>query len=138
MYSIMRAYLLLIVAIFFTLSVECQNFISVTRISEGQTISLGNDQVLEIKLPCNPSTGYCWCTTSIDKSSIIQTGDWEFLPEQKRSIAGQQGAEVIRFIGVSQGTTELKLEYRRPWEKNEPSSDIFKVTINSNGKYTGI
>ena len=51
--------------------------------------------------------------------------------------SGQPGTEIIRFIGVSQGTSELTLEYKRPWEKNKKSDDNFKITIISDGKYTG-
>lgn len=133
----MRRNLLLIVAILFTVNAWCQNFVGLTRNSEGQTIILNNDQVLEIKLPCQPSTGYGWYPTTLNKDVIAQAGDWEFVSSQASKMVGQQGTGIFRFIGLSKGTSELTFEYKRPWEKNKSSNDVFKVTIVSSGKYTG-
>ncbi len=49
-----------ILAVLFTNSIYSQNFVKATRSNAGQTISLATDQVLEISLPRNPSTGYGW------------------------------------------------------------------------------
>ena len=134
----MRNNLLLIISIFFTLSLNCQNFVGITKSNDGQTIILNKEDVLEIKLPCQPSTGYGWYPVSIEKSAIKQTGDWEFTSDQiNDGIVGQPGTEIIRFIGVSQGTSELTLEYKRLWEKNKSADDVFKIKVTSNGKYSG-
>jgi C1A family cysteine protease len=133
----MRANLLLLISLFFAISLHCQNFVGVSRSEGGQTIILYNDQVLEIKLPCQPSTGYAWYATDINKEVITRTGDWDFISEEMSGKVGQAGTEIIRFTGVSEGTTELTLEYKRPWEKNKIAEDIFKVTVISKGKYTG-
>lgn len=137
MLKLIKTCFLLIVTILSGLSAYCQNFVGVTKINEGQTIKLSNEQVLEIKLPCNPSTGFAWYPTLINTNVIKQTGDWDFISDQSSGIVGKPGTEIIRFIGVSEGTSELRLEYRRPWERNKPSIDFYKLTIISNGKYTG-
>ena len=89
MLKLIKTCFLLIVTILSGLSAYCQNFIGVTKSNEGQTINLANDQVLEIKLPCNPSTGYGWYPTSINKDVITQTGDWDFIPDKNNGIVGQ-------------------------------------------------
>ena len=49
------------------------------------------DQVLEIKLPCQPSTGYGWYPTAINKGVIKQTGDWDFLPDNNNDLVRTTG-----------------------------------------------
>jgi PKD repeat protein/predicted secreted protein len=117
-----------------------QNFVQITKSNSGQTIVLDTNQVLEIGLPSNPSTGYGWYEASVNNKNIetiVQTGDWEFIPYSNSEMVGQPGDQIIRFIGVSQGNTILKLEYKRPWEKNIAAVDVYTVIIVSEGKYTG-
>jgi len=129
-----------IISLLFASGAYSQNFIKVTKSNQGQTINLAPDQVLEISLPCNPSTGFGWyaASTTVNKSleTVAQAGNWEFIPYSKDKIAGQPGDQVIRFIGVSSGTTNLRLEYKRPWEINK-ATDEYTITIISEGKFTG-
>ena len=139
---------LAIVAILFSNSVFSQNFVQVTKTNAGQTISLTTDQVLEINLPRKAATGYIWCesVTSADKvlpQTIARIGDDDFIANQSsgtqegRMMVGQSGMQVLRYIGIKKGTTELKLELRRPWDKDNPAIDNFSIIITSGGKYLG-
>ncbi len=132
--------------IFFAMQTNAQDFISATRDNSGQTITLNNNQVLEIKLPFTPSNGYTWClvNASDDKSmtnTIKEIGDRDFISNRTSSngkiLVGQSGTQIIRYVGTSQGTTELNLELRRSWEKNQPAIDNFSITVISKGKYAG-
>ncbi|MGD0710789.1 MAG: C1 family peptidase, partial [Bacteroidales bacterium] len=132
----------IIFTILFAFSIYGQNFIKVTKSNSGQTIRLTTDQVLEISLPCTPSSGYGWyeASSSINRNieTIVQSGDWEFVPYSNDiGLVGQPGDQIIRYLGISQGTTNLNLEYKRPWEKDKPAIDEYTVTIESEGKYTG-
>jgi len=132
-----------ILALLIAVNVQAQNIVEITKNNSGQTISLNNTQVLEIKLYCNPSTGYGWYAADLGKGVITEIGKRNFIPDSPNSRGngrinvGQSGLQVIRFVGVSQGTTELTLEYKRPWEKDKTASDNFKITVVSDGKYTG-
>lgn len=141
-------FLLMIGPFFFALSVNGQNFVDVTKTSNGQTINLATDQVLQVNLPRKAATGYIWCesNTSDDKiisRSIEQIGESDFNVEaasgtlKGKVMLGQSGTQIIRYTGNSQGTTELTLELKRPWEKDNPAIDYFTITIVSSGKYTG-
>jgi len=127
---------------------SAQNIIKVTRSEQEQIISLSTDQVLEVQLPQRPSNGYAWVEAASlsDKvqKTITQIGDGEFVHKPNelkssngRSLVGQVGTEVIKYIGASQGTTVLTLELRRPWIKNGPVIDSYSITVVSAGKYTG-
>jgi len=115
-----------------------QDFVKVTKSNATQLVNLTTNQVLEIKLPCNPSTGYGWYVADDKTPNVVtQFGDWEFVPYINNVIDGQPGDQIIRFVGVSQGTFSLILEYKRPWEKTKAASDNFTITIVSSGKYIG-
>src|SRR5271157_5208474 len=125
-----------IFAVLFAFSLYGQNFVKVTKSNSAQTISLTTDQVLEISLPCNPSSGYGWYEPSsgINKNAktIEQSGDWEFQPyDTIEGFVGQPGDQIIRYVGASKGTVTLILEYKRPWEKNKPPVDQYSITIES-------
>ena len=125
-----------------------QNFVTVTKSNNGQTITLAPDQVLEVQLPRKASTGYIWCKPKAadDKPSVLpiaQIGDDDFIQDpnplkiDSKILAGQSGTQVIRYVGTSAGTTKLNLELRRPWEKDAQAMDEFTITVISGGKYSG-
>ncbi|MGD0709578.1 MAG: C1 family peptidase [Bacteroidales bacterium] len=130
-------------------NIHSQNFVQVTRTNQEQTINLSADQVLEIQLPRKASTGYIWieAPASSDKVQkiIAQIGDGDFIHDPgpitptnpKGMIIGGSGKQIIRYVGISQGTTTLTLELRRPWIKNGEVIDSYSITVVSSGKYTG-
>jgi C1A family cysteine protease len=141
-----KTLLFLLVAVFFSIVVRGQNFVSVTKSNNGQTINLSADQVLEVKLPRTPSNGYVWCLSNVAgnkeiQRSITQIGDGDFISARTTAngkvLVGQSGTQIIRYIGTLQGTTVLSMELIRPWENNSPSIDNFTITVISGGKYTG-
>ncbi len=119
------------------LSIGGLDIITVTLADSGQVINLPNNYLLQVKLPCNPSTGFGWYVTDIDHNVLTQAGNWDFLPDSTGSKVGQWGTETIRFTGVSTGTSALKLGYKRPWLDGVEPSDSFSITVVSNGRYAG-
>jgi len=144
-----KIFLSVTLGLFLIFNLQAQNVIKVDRSNERQTIQLNQDQVLEISLARKASTGYGWYeSNSITNKSITkvitQLGDYDFVLDPNtgtstdgNSFVGQSGTQITRFVGVSKGTTLLRLELRRPWEMNEPASDIYTITVVSTGKYTG-
>jgi C1A family cysteine protease len=124
-----------------------QNFVRVNQENNGKTITLSTEQVLEIYLPRKSSNGYIWCeSTSTNKSilrSVTQFGDVDFIHEpatktsKGKRMLGQSGTQIIRYVGISSGTTKLTFELKRPWEKNGMVLDNYSITVISDGKYTG-
>ena len=131
-------------------STYAQNFIKVTRTNDEQTINLSNNQILEIQLPRQASTGYVWCeaknaTGKTIPKTVEQIGNSDFICDpfpanliiKKGRMVGGSGTQLIRYVGASQGTTLLTLELRRPWLKNSEAIDSYSINIVSEGKYTG-
>jgi len=148
----MKNQLLLIVTMImlFANCIYGQNFVPVTRSNSGQSIQLSKDQVLEVRLPSQPSTGYGWYVVNtsnnnelykkenVNNGIIKQIGNREFVSDEKSiDIVGAPGTQVLRFVGVSKGTTDLKLVYVRPWLKDAEPLDVYKIKIVNDGVYTG-
>jgi len=69
--------------------------------------------LLEVRLPGNPTTGYVWTATAIPEQ-LCQQGEPVHLSDSPAVGAG--GITVFRFTVVSAGNANLDLAYRRPWE----------------------
>ena len=79
-------------------------------------------KIHQIKLKCNPTTGFNWELKSIDREVAAPTGDMEFKRRRApRGMVGVGGECVLGIRGVKAGETKAVLVYRRSWEKVEPA-----------------
>ena len=78
-------------------------------------------ETFQIKLKCNPTTGYEWELKSIDRKIAAPTGPVEFLQSPAQpGMVGVGGNCVLGIKGVKPGKTKAVLVYRRSWEKVKP------------------
>lgn len=74
--------------------------------------------VIEIRLPSNPSTGFGWQITGSAPGITPQSGTPTFESDKHApSMAGGGGTQVFRFAASGAGRGTLRLSYRRSWEK---------------------
>jgi inhibitor of cysteine peptidase len=98
--------------------------------SDGKTVEMGADQVLFVQLKSNPTTGYSWGVEACDEAILSQQGDPEFVTSSRgEKLTGAGGWEVFQFKPAKAGETQLKLIYRRPWEKDVEPIQTFTVSI---------
>jgi len=96
--------------------------------SNGKQVSLRVGQVLAVKLPGNPTTGFAWKLAELEGGALVALGDpaFERSPAKAKAV-GVGGTTTARFRAVEEGTCVVRLDYGRPWEK-EPER-AFAVTI---------
>ncbi len=131
---------LLLVALFLSLGwcAQGQNFIQVTKGNTQQLIALPINQVLELRLPAVPSTGYVWQLKNSNSKTILkQVGDWEFESDTPDQPVGTAGTQVFHFTGITTGSTDMELICKRSWEEDSKATDYYKLKIISQGTYTG-
>ena len=94
--------------------------------SNGQTVQTVLGQELEIRLQENPTAGFRW--------QIVQTGEPVctisshcFDPGRKAS--GQSGVHSWKLKVIAEGTTAIKLVYRRSWESDTSGSRTFALFL---------
>lgn len=96
-----------------------------SEIEQGVGLEVGD--ILEVVLPANPSTGYMWEVGFYNQSVLKPGGKPEFLSSNAQ--LGAQGSQKLHFEAVGEGETELVLVYRRSFENEGSSPQIFQVTV---------
>lgn len=84
-------------------------------------------EILSIKLPCSPTTGYEWRLASLDRKIASPGGPITF-QEGEPGLIGAGGVCLATIKGVKPGRTVAIFVYRRPWEKGAPAK-TFKARI---------
>jgi inhibitor of cysteine peptidase len=101
-----------------------------TESDNGKTIKVKMGEVVRILLKGNPTTGYSWRTGKLDGKSIEQKGEAKYTTNpHPRGMVGVGGMFVFTFKAAKPGTTEVNLEYARPWEKGKKPVKSFTTTI---------
>lgn len=115
----------------------------VTAADSGDRVKVPESGIIELRLGSNPSTGYGWEITEIDRDKLEQIGAPRFEDrshgsdsrsgaDKKSGETGLVGApkvEVWRFKALQKSESKLALEYKRPWETDEPAAETFEVTV---------
>ena len=111
---------------------RCISLINLNENNNGQDYSLAVGQTFILSLPSNPSTGYSWDFAQIYDNKLLElTADNAYLDKENTGdlTVGQGGRSYWKFKALQNGTTELNLQYARPWESRQPAQ-TFKITIN--------
>jgi inhibitor of cysteine peptidase len=97
-----------------------------TMHDSGETVPLGLQQTLSIRLPENPTTGYAWNASVTDGLQIVDTA---YRPEAVGTgVVGAGGSRNWTVRGVEAGTQRFDAVYVRPWEPNV-TADRFNLTV---------
>jgi len=99
-----------------------------TEQDSGKTIEIELGKNLFVQLPSNPTTGYQWRVLGSAAPLEFVKSDYATDP-QAAGRAGAGGTQTLQFTAKSPGKVELKLGYRRPWEKDVPPVKTFAATI---------
>ena len=102
--------------------------IDLTAGNNGETIDASRNQVLNIKLDSNITTGYKWNLVSEPNPGIVKVVSSKYNEPVGGGI-GAGGSETWQFQTVGNGTTTIRLSYFRPFEPNIPPVKEFSVTI---------
>jgi len=93
----------------------------------GRSITLRKGDTIALALSENSSTGYSWQVVASGRPVIEPAGEPTFKPDSKLHGAG--GTATYRFKAVGEGTSTLRLVYRRPWEKDAAPAATFEATV---------
>ena len=97
---------------------------------DGGTFEVAEGGLVEVRLPSNPSTGYDWMVTAVDRTF----GYPEISYEAGNGAVGSGGTTVLvwqtsGFLSMI-GTHAVELGYRRAWEdESVPSARTFTFTL---------
>jgi len=84
--------------------------------------------MLEVRLPGNPTTGYTWQAVAAP-AQLRQQG--EPVHHSDSQLIGAGGITSFKFSVTAAGDGTLDLAYRRPWEKDAPAAKTCRIQLNS-------
>jgi inhibitor of cysteine peptidase len=93
----------------------------------GASVELQCGAKIDIELKENPTTGYRWTISSIDKVLLEREGD-EFLPTDQTTI-GAGGVRRFFFRSKGAGSTALTLINKRAWQRDDQAVGAFNLII---------
>lgn len=102
----------------------------VTKADNGRTVTVAVGATIHVRLAGNPTTGYRWRTAKLDGSAVKQEGKPAYEARQHPpGMVGVGGTYTFKFKAVKPGSAEVGLQYSRPWEKNKPPAETFRVKL---------
>jgi len=110
--------------------VSCDEFYDNHHINSILEVQAG--ETFKVKLCSNPSTGFQWSENAqISEAAILRQEDHKFIgPESEPPPPpGTPGQEVWTFKALEQGSSEIYLEYSRPWEGGEKGEWTYTVNV---------
>ena len=103
---------------------------TLTEENNGDNLNLEINDVIDIKLKSNPTTGYGWILSEETDDSMISLNNSEFVESEKdKELVGAGGHEIFSFKAISKGKTIIILNYERPWEEEVEPIETFEITI---------
>ena len=98
----------------------------------GKTITVQTGDTVVLSLDSNPTTGYSWIIGTSRDEKILSLADQGYQSSAASNIVGQGGKNYWKFKALQAGSTEIKLNYARPWESVQPLKTFqVKIIINS-------
>ena len=107
--------------------------IRLTEKDSGRTLETEVGDVIEIRLPANPSTGYLWSVKAPEMGVFREVESRYETPEESRGKVGAPVWKIFSFAVVGPGEAGIKMEYRRPWELGEPPKATFDILVRATG-----
>lgn len=115
------------------IEISCDDFMNDNHISKNVEVTTGN--LFTVTLCSNPATGFDWGEAEIGDQTVLEEESRDFVPPESWSnkyaigIVGGTGKVVWTFRALEKGTTEVSINYRRPWERDEKGHWAFEMTV---------
>ena len=111
-----------------SVELSCDDFVKQQHITKEVEVAVGDS--LTVTLCSNPTTGFQWSESPrISDQAVLEQVDHKYVPPESENIVGGSGKEVWTFKVLKQGTTQVSMEYSRPWEGGEKEEWTFNLTV---------
>lgn len=98
----------------------------ITDKAAGKTLRLPASGLMALKLDSNPSTGYGW-QFSCSSPAVSKVGSSFTIPRGDEERMGAPGVEILVLAVTKPGTYNIRMDYKRSWEKMSLQSFNFTV-----------
>lgn len=101
--------------------------ITILQTDQNKTFETHPGDLILIRLPENPATGYQWEIKAVD-DQVVEFQDSDFAMAPGTGIGGD-GMRTFAVRAQEPGTARIRLQLKREWEPEDASIDNFGVTI---------
>jgi inhibitor of cysteine peptidase len=105
---------------------EAPEMLEIGQDENGREVTLAVGGAVELSLAENRTTGYHW-ELKESAEPICELVKDEFEPSS--GPPGSGGVHRWRFEAVKPGSGKIRLQYRRPWEKNTAPARTYEVSV---------
>ena len=117
----MKAHLIFSLLLLLSLGSTRAADVCVSERDTGKKIVLHCGDILVVRLPASPTTGYAWNLSISPSDLLIQEKAPQYQPSDSAGkLLGSGGFECWRFRFTKPGIARLSFAYARPWEKGVP------------------
>ncbi len=102
--------------------------VRVTGADDRHRITVARGDILVVSLASTPGSGFSWQPAGVDSKILRPQGDPELI-RPARPMPGAPATQVFRFLAAAAGTTSLRLNYVRPWERDKPAARTFRIDL---------
>ncbi|MDQ3681308.1 MAG: protease inhibitor I42 family protein [Actinomycetota bacterium] len=95
----------------------------------GKTVNVGVGDVIVIRLPENPTTGYRWFLERVDEP-LLETEDDSFSLDPNPQI-GSGGTRELRFRSKAPGRGAIALKHWQEWSGEQSVTERFALQVHS-------
>ena len=93
----------------------------------GQSVTMGVGDMLQLMLAENPTTGYTWAIVTNDEDVLAPSGEPAYEVESEAIGAG--GTKTFMFQALAPGTSVLQMVNAMQWETPVVPAETFELTI---------
>jgi predicted secreted protein len=102
---------------------------TISEQDQGSELRVHVGDELTLRLSAIPGTGYSWNVSGEDRGVLVEIGEPTFERTSDVPRLGAPEQQVFRFRVGSAGVRQLRLEYRRPWDKLGMAAKTFSMTV---------
>jgi inhibitor of cysteine peptidase len=101
--------------------------VTLSKVNNGQVVTLKRGQILIVHLDENPTTGYRWSKPTLN-TQVLQLKSDKFNLSNNTGI-GSGGQHVFTFQANNSGQVKLQLKNWREWAGDQSNIEQFEVTV---------
>src|SRR5437868_474616 len=101
--------------------------VTLTDKDNGSKQKLTQGDLLVLHLETQPGTGFGWTIAKRDKDQLTLLS--KVLLNNPNMLPGGKAVQLFTFRAATVGTSDLELQYKRPFDKNKEPAKTFKVTV---------
>jgi inhibitor of cysteine peptidase len=101
--------------------------VTVTDKEDKGKVTVPKGGALVVKLPITTGTGYTWVIAK--NADQLKPVGKSTIEKADKPVPGARTTQVFRFDAAAAGTSELTLEYKRPFEKDKPAAKTYRITV---------